>query len=175
MILTGDEPQRWHRNLEDGRVVHALGDPRKDGIPKRDWDADMRRYVDHLERCEAIFDPEQLAPVDWDLPVTGAMFAAITASERKIDKLRMVIVAIRQAQQQGKTDAEIEAMFASPDKTGDRHTVDRPNLWKLILADPDSSLSEADRGHVADQIRQGYTEGQIAAGTEPDAEEGDHT
>jgi hypothetical protein len=158
MILTGDEPAHWHYTDANGEVKHALGDPRKDGGPKSQWDAATRRYAAHLDASDAIFDPEQVTPVDWDLPVTAAMFDDIAGAEARIRKLRMVIVAIRQAQQQGKTAAEIAAMFTRPGKESDRAAADRQNRWTLTLADPTGELSDADREHIADLIRDGYTE-----------------
>lgn len=123
MILTGTEPKHWHRTTEDGKLVHALGDPRKDGIPKRDWDADTKRYVAHLEECEALYDPARLAPIERDFALTTMLFELLAAKERETAKLRKIIIAIRQAQDQGKTEAEVKKMFAPPPgPTGEHET-----------------------------------------------------
>ncbi len=52
---------------------------------------------------------------------------------------------------------------------------DRQNWWTLTLADPDGELSDADREHIAEQIRNGFIEGQVVADSEPESEEAEQT
>lgn len=112
MILTGTEPKHWHRTTDDGKLVHTMGDPRAEGIPKAQWNADTKRYAAHLEACEAVYDPARVEPIDRDFPLTRAMFDLLHAKEREVAKLREIVVAIRQAQDEGKTESEVKQMFA---------------------------------------------------------------
>lgn len=125
-LITGDEPKHWHRTDPDGTVHHALGDPRKDGIPQSQWSADLKRYVAHLKTHELANDPVTTMRMPGDPPIIDAMFDLIDAEDRKILKLRQLIVAIRQARERGHSEAEIRAMFHIPEHESEQRVSDDP-------------------------------------------------
>lgn len=118
--ITGNEPDHWHD--ESGR--HRMPDPRPgyergrflgetfegelvQDTPRHLWDPDERAYAEHLETHGIGADDPRPERREDDHKFVKLLFLKIENNERQNKIMREWIVAMREAEQAGKSTKEI--------------------------------------------------------------------
>lgn len=125
-LITGAEPNHWHRR-EDGAVRHDMTDPRRyKGYPQRLWTKDERSYVQHLEAHEAAAASSSLEPTNTDHELVRTYLGYIAEESGRLRVVRELTLVLRHELATGVSIDDSEAA----------------NALRALLPDPAGGLVE---------------------------------
>ena len=99
--ITGQEPDHWHRQDENGRWRHCMRDPRQLGPKLTYWSGDEQAYAAHLDQHEFL-DQQPQSNSDDD-PLVRAVLDYLNNEITKLVKLRELAVVLRRELASGVT------------------------------------------------------------------------